>query len=197
MGEGGTMGVFKGVVVQNGGEFTVREAGTYELRLVEVHAGLRDTKFQEEPKPALRFIWEDEEGRLSDIVNIPAMVRLPDGSYGLRWNEKSRFWEVLGALWGRLITEADAPLLEMLIPGVNSPEDLAQLPHFFVPDQEPVQGVIIRMGEEVISEAGRPVLATVVKKPGQNREVNVITGYAPVPRKKAQAQAAKVAGSLW
>jgi hypothetical protein len=51
------------------------------------------------------------------------------------------------------------------------------------------------MGEEIISEAGRPVLATVVKKPGQNREVNVITGYAPVPRKKAQA--AKVAGGLW
>jgi hypothetical protein len=189
------MGIFKGVVVQQNGEFTLREAGTYEFRLVEVQAGLRDTKFQEEPKPALRFIWEDEEGRLSDIVNIPAMVRLPDGGYGLRWNEKSRFWEVLGALWGRLITEADAALLEMDIPGVSTPEDLARLPHFFTPDQEPVRGVVIRMGEEIISEAGRPVLATVVKKPGQNREVNVITGYAPVPRKKAQA--AKVAGGLW
>ncbi len=189
------MGIFKGVVVQQNGEFTVREAGTYELRLVEVQAGLRDTKFQEEPKPALRFIWEDEEGRLSDIVNIPALVRLPSGEYGLRWNEKSRFWEVLGALWGRLITEADAPLLEMDIPGVGSPEDLTKLPHFFTPGEEPVRGVVITMGGEVITEPGRPVLATVAKKPGQNREVNVITGYAPVPRKKAKAQ--KAADSLW
>jgi hypothetical protein len=191
------MGIFKGVVVQQNGEFTLREPGTYEFRLVEVQAGLRDTKFQEEPKPALRFIWEDEEGRLSDVVNIPALVRLPSGEYGLRWNEKSRFWEVVGALWGRIVNEEDVPALEMDIPGVNDIGDLARLPHFFVPDQEPVRGVVIRMGGEVISEPGRPVLVTVAKRPGQNREVNVITGYAPVPRKRTKAQAAKVADSLW
>ena len=189
------MGIFKGVVVQQNGEFTLREPGTYEFRLVEVQAGLRDTKFQEEPKPALRFIWEDEEGRLSDIVNIPALIRLPSGEYGLRWNEKSRFLEVVGALWGRIVNEEDAPALEMDIPRVNAIEDLARLPHFFVPDQEPVRGVVIRVGGEVISEPGRPVLVTVAKRPGQNREVNVITGYAPVPRKRKAAQ--KAAVDLW
>ncbi len=190
------MGIFKGVVVQsNGGEFTARDPGTYELRLVEVRAGLRDTKFQEEPKPALRFIWEDDEGRLSDFVNIPSIVRLPGGTYGLRWNEKSRFWEVVGALWGRIVTEKDAAALEMDIPGVNAPEDLAKLPHFFTPGEEPVAGVVITMGGEVITEPGRPVLATVAKKEGQSREVNVITGYAPVPRKRPQAKA--VSDVLW
>jgi len=190
------MGVFKGVVVEgNGGEFVVREPGTYQLQLVEVQAGLRDSKFREEPRPVLRFIWEDEEGRLSDFINIPSIVRLPSGVYGLRWNEKSRFWEVVGALWGRIVTEKDVAALEMEIPGVESPEDLAGLPHFFTPGEEPVRGVVITMGGEVITEPGRPVLATVGKKEGQNREVNIITGYAPVPRKRAQA--AKVADSLW
>jgi hypothetical protein len=190
------MGVFKGVVVQSGGgEFTVRDPGTYELRLVEVQAGLRDTKFAEEPKPVLRFIWEDEEGRLSDFVNIPSIAKLSGGVYGLRWNEKSRFWEVVGALWGRIVTEKDAPALELDIPGVESPEDLAKLPHFFVPGEEPIGGVVISMGGEVITEPGRSVLATVAKREGQNREVNVITGYAPVPRKKAQT--AKASDTLW
>ncbi len=180
------MGIFKGVVVEgNSGEF-VREPGTYQLHLVEVQAGLRDSKFQEEPRPALRFVWEDEEGRIGDLINIPSIVRLPNGAYGLRWNEKSRFWEVVGALWGRIVTEKDAVALEMDIPGVDSPGDLANLPHFFVPGEEPVKGITITMGGEVITEPGRPVLATVAKKPGQNREVNVITGYAPVPRRRVK-----------
>ncbi|UZX16534.1 hypothetical protein KQ693_05755 [Thermus sp. PS18] len=189
------MGIFKGMVVEQSGEYVVREPGTYEFQLVEVQAGLLASQFSEEPKPALRFVFEDDDGRISGLVNIPAIGRLPDGSYGLTYNEKSKFWAVVGALWGRAIGPQEAPLLDMDIPGVSSPEDLHRLPLFFTDGQEPVKGVVIRMGEEEITAPGRPVLLTIVAKDKGDRKVNNIVQYAPVPRRKAKAQEA--AKHLW
>lgn len=184
------MGIFKGIKPQEHTEFVLREPGTYEFSLVEIQAGRINSKFADEPKPTLRFIFEDDEGRLSALVNLPSVSRLPSGEYGLAWNEKSKFWMVVGALWGRVIGPEDALLLDMDIPGVGSTEDLARLPLFFVEGLEPVRGVKIRMGEDEVSAPGRSVLLTLTKKQGQEREVNVITGYAPIPRKKAKPVAA-------
>lgn len=190
------MGIFKGMVAERSGEQAVREPGTYEFQLVEVQAGLMASQFSEEPKPALRFIFEDDEGRLSGLVNIPSIGRTPDGSYGLLYNEKSKFWQVLGALWGRAVGPQDASLLDMDIPGVNRPEDLKRLPLFFTEGQEPVR-VVIRMGEEEITAPGRPVLLTIATKEKGDRVVNNIIQYAPVPRKRAQKAAQKAAEDLW
>lgn len=191
------MGIFKGMVAERSGEQAVREPGTYEFQLVEVQAGLMASQFSEEPKPALRFIFEDDDGRLSGIVNIPSIGRTPDGSYGLLYNEKSKFWQVVGALWGRAVGPQDASLLDMDIPGVNRPEDLKRLPLFFTEGQEPVKGVVIRMGEEEITAPGRPVLLTIATKEKGDRVVTNIIQYAPVPRKRAQKAAQKVAEDLW
>jgi len=187
------MGIFKGVKLEENSEFVLREPGTYEFSLVEVQAGRLHSKFSDEPRPVLRMLFEDEEGRLSTLVNLPSVVRLSSGEYGLAWNEKSRFWAVVGALWGRVIGPEDAPLLDMDIPGVESIEDLDRLPLFFVEGQEPVRGVRILMGNEEVSAPGRSVLLTLSKKQGKEREVNVITGYAPIPRKKA----AKAVATPW
>jgi hypothetical protein len=184
------MGIFKGVKLEGNSEFVLREPGTYEFNLVEVQAGLLNTQFSDEPKPVLRFLFQDEDGKLSAFVNIPSVSRLPSGEYGLAWNEKSKFWAVVGALWGRVIGPEDASLLDMDIPGVKSTEDLARLPLFFVEGQEPVRGVRILMGNEEVSAPGRSVLLTLSKKQGRDREVNVITGYAPIPKKKAAKAAA-------
>lgn len=187
------MGIFKGMVVERSGEQAVREPGTYEFQLLEVQAGLMASQFSEEPKPALRFIFEDDEGRLSGLVNIPSIGRTPDGFYGLLYNEKSKFWQVVGALWGRAVGPQDASLLDMDIPGVNGPEDLKRLPLFFTEGQEPVKGVTIRMGEEEITAPGRPVLLTIATQKKGDRVVTNIIQYAPVPRKRAQ----KAAENLW
>lgn len=187
------MGIFKGIKPQEHTEFVLREPGTYEFSLVEVQAGLLNTQFADEPKPVLRFVFEDDEGKLSAFVNIPSVSRLPSGEYGLAWNEKSKFWAVVGALWGRVIGPEDALLLDMDIPGVANQEDLGRLPMFFIEGQEPVRGVRIRMGDEEVSAPGRAVLLTLSKKQGRDREVNVITGYAPIPKKKA----AKAAATPW
>lgn len=188
------MGIFKGMVPQN--EQVVREPGTYEFQLVEVQAGLMTSQFAEGPKPALRFIFEDDEGRLSGIVNIPSIGRTPDGAYGLLYNEKSKFWQVVGALWGRAVGPQDASLLDMDIPGVSTPEDLKRLPLFFA-EEQPVKGVVIRMGEEEITAPGRPVLLTLTTKEKGDRVVTNIIQYAPVPRKRAQKAAQKAAEDLW
>lgn len=181
------MGLFKGVVVEgnSGTEFVAREAGTYQMALVEVEAGLRPAgQFNPEPKAALRFVFEDEEGRLSEIVNIPQIVRTPSGEYGLRFSPESKFWQMVGALWGRLVSEEDVPLLDMEIPGVQSIEDLAKLPLFFTEGSKPVKGVRIRMGEEEITQPGRAVLLGVSKyKTNSGREANKIVSYAPIPKK--------------
>lgn len=191
------MGIFKGMVAERSGELAVREPGTYEFQLVEVQAGLMASQFSEEPKPALRFLFEDDEGRLSGLVNIPSIGRTPDGSYGLLYNEKSKFWQVVGALWGRAVGPQDASLLDMDIPGVNRPEDLKRLPLFFTEGQEPVKGVVIHMGEEEITAPGRPVLLTIATKEKGDRVVTNIIQYAPVPRKRAQKAAQKAAEDLW
>lgn len=191
------MGIFKGMVAERSGEQAVREPGTYEFQLVEVQAGLMASQFSEEPKPVLRFIVEDDEGRLSGLVNIPSIGRTPDGSYGLLYNEKSKFWQLVGALWGRAVGPQDASLLDMDIPGVNRPEDLKRLPLFFTEGQEPVKGVVIRMGEEEITAPGRPVLITIATKEKGDRVVTSIIQYAPVPRKLAQKAAQKAAKDLW
>lgn len=187
------MGIFKGIKPQEHSEFTLRESGTYEFSLVEVQAGQVNSQFSDLPKPALRFVFQDEEGKLSALVNIPSVSRLPSDEYGLAWNEKSKFWAVVGALWSRVIGPEDALLPDMDIPGVESTEDLARLPLFFVEGQEPVRGVRIRMGDEEVSAPGRAALLTLSKKQGQHREVNVITGYAPIPKKKS----AKAAATPW
>lgn len=189
------MGMFKGVVVEGEkAEFVAREAGTYEMRLVEVEAGLRPAgQFNAEPKPALRFVFEDEDGRLSEIVNIPQIVRTPTGEYGLRFNTESRFWQMVGALWGRLVSEEDAGLLDMEIPGVQSPDDLKKLPLLFTEGAKPVKGVVIRMGNEEITQPGRAVLLAVSKyTTNSGREANKVVSYAPIPRK-----AKPKAGTPW
>jgi len=184
------MGIFKGMVAERSGEQVVREPGTYEFQLVEVQAGLMASQFSEEPKPALRFIFEDDDGRLSGLVNIPSIGRTPDGSYGLLYNEKSKFWQVVGALWGRAVGPQEASLLDMDIPGVKSPEDLKRLPLLFTEGAEPVKGVVIRMGSEEITQPGRAVLLAVSKyTTNSGREANKIISYAPIPRK---AKAGKV-----
>lgn len=182
------MGLFKGVVVEgnNGGsEFVAREAGTYQMELVEVEAGLRPAgQFNPEPKPVLRFVFEDEAGRLSEIVNIPQIVRTPSGEYGLRFSTESKFWQMIGALWGRLVSEEDAPLLDMEIPGVQSIEDLKKLPLLFTEGSKPVKGVVIRMGQEEITQPGRPLLLAVTKYvTNSGREANKIVSYAPIPKR--------------
>lgn len=179
------MGLFKGVVVEgNSAEFVAREAGTYQMELVEVEAGLRPAgQFNAEPKPVLRFVFEDDEGRLSEIVNIPQIVRTPTGEYGLRFSTESKFWQMVGALWGRLVSEEDAQLLDMDIPGVQSPDDLKRLPLMFT-EAKPVKGVVIRMGDEEITQPGRAVLLAVSKyTTNSGREANKIMSYAPIPRK--------------
>ena len=186
------MGLFKGVVVEGGNaEFVAREAGTYQMELVEVVAGLRPAgQFNAEPKPVLRFVFEDDEGRLSEIVNIPQIVRTPTGEYGLRYSAESKFWRMVGALWGRLVSEEDAQLLDMDIPGVQSPDDLKRLPLMFTEGAKPVKGVVIRMGSEEITQPGRAVLLAVSKyTTNSGREANKIVSYAPIPKK---AKAGKV-----
>ena len=190
------MGIFKGMVPERN-EQAVREPGTYEFQLVEVQAGLMTSQFAEEPKPALRFVFEDDEGRLSGIVNIPSIGRAPDGSYGLLYNEKSKFWQVVGALWGRAVGPQDASLLDMDIPGVSTPEDLKRLPLFFAEERGAVKGVVIRMGEEEITAPGRPVLLTIATKEKGDRVVTNIIQYAPVPRRRAQKAAQKATEDLW
>lgn len=180
------MGLFKGVVVEGGNaEFVAREAGTYQMELVEVEAGLRPAgQFNAEPKPVLRFVFEDDEGRLSEVVNIPQIVRTHSGEYGLRFSTESKFWQMVGALWGRLVSEEDAQLLDMDIPGVQSPDDLKRLPLMFTEGAKPVKGVVIRMGDEEITQPGRAVLLAVSKyTTNSGREANKIMSYAPIPRK--------------
>lgn len=180
------MGIFKGIKPQpQPAEFILREPGTYEFSLVEVQAGMLSSQFAEGPKAVLRFVFEDDEGQLSALVNIPSVSRLPSGEYGMAWNEKSKFWAVVGALWGRVTGPDDAVLLNMDIPGVASQEDLHQMPMFFMEGQEPVRGVRIQMGNDELTARGRRVLLTLGKKQGRDREINVVTGYAPTPRKRA------------
>jgi hypothetical protein len=188
------MGIFKGIKPEERKQAVEREPGTYEFHLMGVEAGLLSSSYSDEPKPALRFVFEDDEGRLSALVNIPKVARLADGSYGLSWNEKSKFWHVVGALWGRGVGESEAPLLDMDIPGVESEEDLHKLPLFFVQGVEPVKGVTIRMGEDEVTATGRPILLTITtKKREDGTSRAVITGFAPIPRKKAK----KADGELW
>lgn len=187
------MGIFKGIKPQENTEYTLREPGTYEFALAEVQAGLLNSKFTEEPKPTLRFVFEDEEGKISALISIPSLVRLASGEYGLAWNEKGKFWVVVGALWGRSIGPDEATLLDMEIPGVSDHSDLVRLPLLFTEGQKPVTGVVIHMGEENVTTPGRKLLLTVSKKQNNDREVNVVTGYAAVPKKKA----AKPAATPW
>lgn len=181
------MGMFKGIVVEgaSGTEFVAREPGTYEMTLVEVEAGLRPAgQFNPEPKAALRFVFEDEDGRLSEVVNIPQIVRTPSGEYGLRYSPESKFWAMIGALWGRLVSEDDVPLLDMDIPGVETPDDLKRLPLLFTEGSKPVKGVVIRMGQEEITQPGRPLLLSVTKYvTNSGREANKIVSYAPIPKR--------------
>lgn len=161
----------------------VRPAGTYTVTLADVQAGLLHSQFHDDPKPALRFIFEDAESgwKISGFVNIPQVVDTKDGP-ALVYNERSKFWAVVGALWGRLVSPSDAGLLSMDIPGVESPEDLQQLPTFFG-EARPVTGVRLLVGDDEISSYGRPLIINVgVKTRSDGTQINTISQYTPVPQ---------------
>lgn len=173
------MGSFKGINMEWRG-VTVREPGTYRVVLAGLQAGRLRADPNTPPKPVLRAIFEDGDWRVNAVVNIPIPRPIPGGGYGIPWNQRSHFWSLVGALWGERVTAEKATLLDLDIPGVSEPSDLYRLPLLFTPGEEPIDGVVITMGREIISQYGRPLMITVVKRPWRDTEINSVVDYAPV-----------------
>lgn len=98
--------------------------GTYEFTLLKIEAGMHRNDYQGNitEKPAFRFIFQDDDGECieSNTINLPQ---------GLAYNDRAKFWHYIGALANKAMDVGVN--IEMDIEGVNSYEDLFEMPWFF------------------------------------------------------------------
>lgn len=171
------MGIFR-CVTSTETDRQVRESGTYVFQLVEIQAGLLSSQYHDAPQPVVRFVFSDEDGKIASFANIP----LAKNRQGLSYSSKSRFWEAVGALWGRYVGAEDIAHFELDIPGVDNLQELYDMPAFFTPGIEIIRGVRLRMGGEEISAPGRQLLLALKQRQNAKGElISVVAGYAPAP----------------
>lgn len=157
---------------QNDYETGIWNNGTYPFTLRGIRVGKQFDTFNDVDRVRAQFIFVDEDGDVleSNTINL---------TKNLAFNDRSKFFEYLGALAGAPIKEGDAVTLD--IPGVNTWEDMEALPRFYTSGERPVEVASITVNGTEILGSDKPVNITLVKEVGSKsgREYNKITTIAP------------------
>lgn len=146
-------------------------SGTYPFTLRSIRVGVQFDTFNSVDRVRAQFIFEDEDGDVleSNTINL---------TRNLAYNDRSKFFEYLGALHGAQIKESDA--LEIDIPGVNTWSDAEALPRFYTSGDRPEEVKSITVNGVEILGNGKAVNITLSKeKSDKGREYNKITTIAP------------------
>jgi hypothetical protein len=147
-------------------------SGTYQFTLFKIEAGIAFNKFNEEWSPSLRFIFVDAEG---DAVESNT-IRMPKG---LQYNDKANLWNYVGALYGQPLTEADQ--VDFVIPGVETYEQLFEMPKFFTAGDKVLEVESIKVNGQELIGSDRQVNLTLSKEiSAKGNEYNTISTIAPV-----------------
>ncbi len=147
------------------------ENGTYAFTLKSIRVGVQHDIFNDVDRVRAQFIFEDEDGDV--LESSPTNL-----TKNLAYNDRSKFFEYLGALHGTPIKEADAVIVDM--PGVNEWADAEALPRFYTSGDRPVDVASITVNEIEVLNNDKKVNITLTKElSAKGNQFNKIVTIAP------------------
>jgi hypothetical protein len=158
-------------VAQREYETGIWENGTYSFSLKGIRVGVQHDSFNDVDRVRAQFIFEDEDGGVleSNTINL---------TKNLAYNDKSKFFEYLGALHGERIKESDVVVVTM--PGVDTWEDAEALPRFYTSGERPVDVTSVTVnGVEVLGNGKKPNITLSKEISSKGNPYNKIVTIAP------------------
>ncbi len=156
--------------------------GSYELTLEDVQLGLQKEFQGTRLYPSLRFVFRDSEGDKfeSNAVRVPQFIGNEERGYQPVYSSKAKFWELVGALYGRGFDTDKDEILFDFGPDYTSLEMLQTLPEFYKVGETPEKMISIKVNDKELVKKGLKVRLDIKKDKNKSGEDITIHNYSSI-----------------